>query len=270
MRRMAVAVLVVLTALTGATAVAVAADQAVTVEGGPATPAVFVERCNDVGYAFDEQLSFVLRRPAPATDALTVDYQLSGTAQAGVHYVALPGSVTFPPGAESVTVDVVPLPTPRGTLVDLTMTVDGDSATIHFVSPPPPGPYECGYFFTGDPWNTSQTVAVGEPLHPLTLQQLAVPFLVPATGRFRVVSGMLPPGVTLNPDGTFAGVPLVPGTYAARIEACRPEPPGTCVTTDLTVTVQGTFADAVNALVVALGQQVGALLRQIFAGLLPG
>lgn len=270
MRRMTVVALMVLAVLTGAPAVAAAADAAVTVEGGPATPAAFVERCSDVGTLFDQQLSFVLRRPAPATDALTVDYQLSGTAQPGVHYVALPGSVTFPPGAESVTVEVVPLRTPRGTLVDLTMTVDGDSATIHFVSPPSPGPYECGYFFTGDPWNTSQTVAVGQPLHPLTLQQLAVPFLVPATGRFRVVSGMLPPGVTLNQDGSFAGAPLVPGTYVARIEACRPEPPGTCVTTDLTVTVQGTFADAINALVAALGQQVGTLLRQIFAGLLPG
>lgn len=243
------------------------AEDVVTVEGGPATPTAFAEQCNDVGALFDEQRSFVLHRTGPTDAPLTVQYTLSGTAQAGLHYVALPGSVTFPAGASTVTVDVTPLPVPRGKLVDLTMTVPGDSATILFVSPPSPGPVECGYFFSPDPWNKAQSVAVGQPLHRLTVEQLFVPFRVPATGRFRVVSGVLPPGVTLNEDGSFTGVALVPGTYVARIEACRPEPPGTCVTTELTVTVQGTFADGINALVAALGQQVGGLLRQIFAGI---
>ena len=239
----------------------------VTVEGGVATQTLFVERCNDVGIFFDEQRSFVLRRTGATEEPLTVAYALSGTAQPGVHYQPLPGSVTFPAGAASVTVEVVPLPTPRGTLVDLTMAVDGDSATIHFVSPPPPGPIECGYFFTSDPWNTSQNVAVGETLHPLTLMQLVTPLLLPATGRFRVVSGTLPPGVRLNADGTFAGAALVPGTYVATIEACRPEPPGTCVTTELTVTVRGSFLDALTAIVATLTHDVGDLVRRIFSGL---
>jgi hypothetical protein len=88
-----------------------------------------------------------------------------------------------------------------------------------------------------------------------------------------VVSGSLPPGVTLNEDGSFSGTPLVPGTYVSRIEACRPTPPGTCVTTDLTVTVQGGFADAVTSLIAsvtaqasAFVQQFTALFQQILAG----
>lgn len=258
-------VLAALVMLVGASA-AIAADL-VTVEGGPATQQLFVERCSDVGVFFDEQRSFILHRTGPTDEPLTVTYTLSGTAQAGVHYQPLPGSVTFPAGATSVTVDVVPLSTLRGTLVSLTMAVQGDSATIQFVSPPPPGPFECGYFFSNDPWNTSQTVDVGEALHPLTLMQLASPFLVPATGRFRVVSGALPFGVRLNDDGTFAGAPLVPGTSVATIEACRPEPPGTCITTELTVTVRGSFLNGLTAIVTTIAADVGALVRRILAGL---
>lgn len=265
MRRLAVVILVALVMLVGAPPAV--AQGTVTVEGGVATPVLFVARCDDIGFDFDEQRSFVLHRTGSAEEPLTVAYALSGTAQPGVHYRPLPGSVTFPAGAASVVVDVVPLPTPHGTLVDLTMAVEGDSATIRFVSPPQPEPVECGYFFSGDPWNTSQTVAVGETLHPLALMELDAPFLVPATGRFRVVSGMLPPGVRLNADGTFAGTALVPGTYVATIEACRPEPPGTCVTTELTVTVSGSFRDALAAIIATLTRDVGDMVRRIFSDL---
>lgn len=260
--------MVVLAALMMLVGVAAAeAEGRVTVEGGPATSTIFAERCSDVGSFVDEQKSFVLHRTGSVAEPLTVAYTVSGTAQAGVHYQPLPGSVTFPAGATSVTVDVVPLPRGRGTLVDLTMAVEGDSATIHFISPSPPGPFECGYFFSDDPWNTAQTVAVGETLHPLTLEQVVTPFRFPATGRFRVVSGALPPGVRLNSDGTFAGTALVPGTYVSTIEACRPEPPGTCVTTELRVMVRGSFLDAVTAIVATLTQDVGALVARLFAGL---
>lgn len=261
----AVAVLAALVMLAGTSPAL--AEATVTVDGGPATEQLFVERCNDVGVFFDEQRSFVLHRTGSTDDPLTVTYTLSGTAQAGVHYQPLPGSVTFPAGATSVTVDVVPLTTRRGTLVSLTMAVGGDSATIHFVSPPPPGPFECGYFFSDDPWNTAQTVEVGEALHPLTLMQLVPPFLMPATGRFRVVGGALPFGVRLLEDGTFAGAPLVPGTYLATIEACRSEPPGTCITTELTVTVRGSFLDGLTAMVTTIAEDVVALVRRFLAGL---
>ena len=262
---MAVVALTALVMLVGISAAV--AVEGVTVEGGPATPTLFVEPCNDLGVRFDEQRSFVLHRTGSTEQPLTVAYTLSGTAQPGVHYQPLPGSVTFPAGATTVTVDVVPLPTPRGTLVSLAMAVDGDSATIRFVSPRPPERVECGYYFTLDSWNTSQNVAIGEGLHQLTLMQLLVPFLVPAEGRFRVVGGMMPPGVRLNADGTFAGTPLLPGTYVATIEACRPEPPGTCITTELTVTVRGSFLDALTAVVNTLAEDVATLVRRVFAGL---
>jgi hypothetical protein len=265
---MAVVLLVVLAALASATAVV--AEELVSVEGGPATPAAFVEQCNDIGFLIDEQRSFVLRRPAPAAGALTVGYQLSGVlypqgppAQPGVHYQSLPGFVTFPPGVTEVTVEVVPLAVPKGKLVQLTMAIQGDQATIVFVSPPTPGPVECGYWFSADPWNDNQSVAVGQPLHALTVEELHAPFVNPASGRFRVVGGQLPPGVTLNADGSFAGAPLVAGTYRSTIEACRPEPPGTCITTELTVTVQGTFLDSIAAILTS----AGSYLRQVLAGL---
>ena len=283
-RRLAMAGLLAITVLLGVpAAVAQTGDEVISVEGGPSRLNFLLPPCNDVAIAVDEQTSFVLRRTGPATGPLTVTYRLTGTAQPGVHFQPLPGSVTFPPGVNAVTVDVLPLPTPHGAIVDLTLEVTGGAvanpawATIRFVSPPPSMPRECGYFFSDDPWNRSQTVSVGQPLHALTLEQLVPPIVAPATGRFRVVSGTLPPGVTLNEDGSFSGTPLVPGTYVARIEACRPAPPGTCVTTDLTVTVQGSFTDVISSLVAsftarasAFVQQLAVLLQQILARLTTG
>lgn len=222
-------------------------ETAVTVEGGPAREATFRPPCNDVILAgIEERLSFVLRRSGPTTAPLTVTYGLSGTAQADVHYDPLPGSATFPAGAAAVTVPVVPRQTTRGALVELTLTVTGGTplappvppaATIRFVSPPSPGPHECGYRFTDDSWNDTQTIAAGAAPRPLTLEEFSPPVLAPATGVFRLKSGGLPPGVELRRDGSFGGAASAAGTFTAVIEACRPEPPNTCVTTTLTVTV---------------------------------
>jgi uncharacterized protein (DUF1800 family) len=49
---------------------------------------------------------FTLTRSGPTTTPLTVYYQITGTAAAGVDYTALPGSVTIPAGATSATVVV--------------------------------------------------------------------------------------------------------------------------------------------------------------------
>ncbi|MDQ4132642.1 MAG: hypothetical protein M3179_05410 [Actinomycetota bacterium] len=231
---------------TTTTTIVVVVETVVTVEPGPARQVEFIQRCSDAIAVVEERTSFVLHRRGETEPPLTVTYRLSGSAQAGVHYEPLPGSVTFPAGSTSVVVDVVPRPTPNGALVDLTLEVTGGtplappvppSARTEFVSPVPPGPAECGYNFTSDPWNTAQTVPVGGSLHALSLEQVAPPARVPATGVFRLVGGALPPGVELRPDGSFGGAPHAPGTFAARIEACRPDPPGTCVTTELTVTV---------------------------------
>jgi hypothetical protein len=52
---------------------------------------------------------FTLTRRADIKDALEVEYTVSGTAKSGVDFVALPGKVTFPAGAATVTVPVQPL-----------------------------------------------------------------------------------------------------------------------------------------------------------------
>ncbi|MFO1451864.1 MAG: DUF1800 family protein [Opitutaceae bacterium] len=51
---------------------------------------------------------FTLTRDGPTSAPLTVTYDIQGTAKNGLDYVALPGSVTFPAGASSVTVTVNP------------------------------------------------------------------------------------------------------------------------------------------------------------------
>ena len=215
----------------------------VTVEPGPSRRTSFVPRCNDVGIILDEQLSFVLRRTTDATLPLTVNYRLSGSAQPGVHYEPLSGSATFSAGSASVTIPVVPRQTAIGAVVDLTLELVGTAqpqrASITFISPPPAGPVECGYNFTSDPWNTEQRIAVGEGLHRLTLEEISPPVLAPAEGVFSLVGGALPPGITLQRDGSFTGAATTAGTFTARIQACRPLPPGTCVTTGLTVAVTG-------------------------------
>ncbi|MFP5319305.1 MAG: hypothetical protein ACLGI2_13570 [Acidimicrobiia bacterium] len=212
----------------------------VLVQGGPATTREFGPACSDVHYVgVQERLSFVLHRGGSTAGPLVVPYRLSGTAQPGVHYERLPGWVLFPPGQPSVTVPVTPRQTSWGAVVDLTLEAvpSGSRATITFVSPPSPGPHECGYRFTADPWNGWQSVPVGGTPHALTLEQNLPPEWLPAAGRFRVTSGRLPDGVALAPDGTFTGRAATPGSYLARVEACRPGPPGTCVTTTLIVVV---------------------------------
>ena len=51
---------------------------------------------------------FTVTREGPTTQPLTVSYSLTGTAKSGVDFVALPGTVTIPAGAASVTLEVQP------------------------------------------------------------------------------------------------------------------------------------------------------------------
>lgn len=239
----------------------------VTVEGGPSRQSGFSQPCSDVGVRFDEQLSFVLRRDDPAASR-TVQYRLFGSAQPGVHYEPLPQSIDFPEGSSSVSVAVVPRQTRSGELVALTMELVGVesspgtqiSATIRFVSPPPPGPVECGYRYSSHPWNTRQMIGLGEGLRALTVDEFRPPMVTEATGVFSVISGELPPGVRIQDDGSFAGKASAAGTFTARIQACRAAPPGTCVTTVLVVVViattilprTGPLAWTMNLIAVAL------------------
>lgn len=233
-------------------------DPVLSVSPGPSESVFFGPPCNDVMLGVEQQTSFVLTRTGATGSPLTLSYTVSGTGEAGVHYEPLPGTATVAAGQSSTVVAVTPLTTPRGNVVDLTLQLQPDpaygvgdpaSAQIHFVSPAEPGPHECGYSFTDDPWNTTQTVAVGEALHALSLEQFTPPIIQPAPGVFRALDGALPLGVELRADGSFGGAANAPGVFEATIEACRAEPPGTCVRTVLVVTVTGPAGTGTTAAV---------------------
>jgi subtilase family serine protease/subtilisin family serine protease len=63
---------------------------------------------------------FTVTRRGSTSDAVTIPYTVGGTAAAGADYVALPGSITLPPGVASGTIDVTPH---DDALVELTETV---------------------------------------------------------------------------------------------------------------------------------------------------
>ena len=63
---------------------------------------------------------FSVRRHGETNDALTVSYDIGGTATNGVDYVALPGVVTIPAGERAAMITVVPLDDGRP---DITSTV---------------------------------------------------------------------------------------------------------------------------------------------------
>ena len=52
-----------------------------------------------------------------------------------------------------------------------------------------------------------------------------------------IVSGALPPGVTLQPDGTLTGTSTVSGTYVLELELCDDGSPIACVLRPLTIIV---------------------------------
>ena len=85
--------------------------------------------------------------------------------------------------------------------------------------------------FTDNPANTHQTVAVGGTIAALTGGD-------PDNDPYSYVlaAGAFPPGVSLNPDGTFNGFPTEPGTYAATVTICDVH--GACSTGVLTILVQ--------------------------------
>lgn len=97
---------------------------------------------------------------------------------------------------------------------------------------------ECGPpTYTSAPVNTSQHITVGGGMAALEVE----PF--PGTNpHFILDDGALPPGITLNGDGTFAGTASSPGTSMATVAACTPAlvPPEDrtlCVSTELSILV---------------------------------
>lgn len=227
----------------------------VQVTSGPTTEATFAAECNDVVVVFDEATSFVLERTGEVGDALTVAYEVDGSAVAGEHYEALPGVVEFGAGEASTTVAVEVLSGERTEMVELQLhVVDGNGyqpgapseATIRFVRPRDPSlaPAECGFFFAeGD--RIERTVETGSTPERLVVEEILSPIQieVPPEGyRMVLKGGTLPPGLALAEDGRFMGSAEEAGTYESTVEACRTEPAGTCVTATLVVTVQAPAA----------------------------
>ncbi|MDJ0665410.1 MAG: SdrD B-like domain-containing protein [Acidimicrobiia bacterium] len=77
-----------------------------------------------------------------------------------------------------------------------------------------------------------QSVVVGDPLSPM-------PVFDPDGGPVTVtyISGELPPGITLNPDGTFDGVTEEIGTYQVIVEVCDDDDPQICIIHTHTIAV---------------------------------
>jgi hypothetical protein len=86
--------------------------------------------------------------------------------------------------------------------------------------------------FDVDVTNTVQNLPPGAGLAPLRA--------VDAEGQplaYRVIDGALPPVLTLQPDGSFTGVAIAPGTYRVTVQACdNSDPPG-CDDVSLTLAV---------------------------------
>jgi hypothetical protein len=61
------------------------------------------------GCAGPNTATFAVRRSGPTNVALTVAYELGGTATAGLDYVSLPGTVTIPAGRHAARVEIVPV-----------------------------------------------------------------------------------------------------------------------------------------------------------------
>ncbi|HEX8002999.1 MAG TPA: Ig-like domain-containing protein [Mycobacteriales bacterium] len=134
-------------------------------------------------------------------------------------------SCTYTPGANFNGSDSFTYTVADGSGGTDTATV---SVTVTAVNDPPA--------FTGAQRNTSQTVPVGSALQSLSASDVENDPLT-----YAIVSGTLPPGVTLTTAGTFTGTADAPGTYVVTVEVSDGN--GGTDTTTLTITVGGPAAN---------------------------
>ncbi|MDH3262019.1 MAG: Ig-like domain-containing protein, partial [Acidimicrobiia bacterium] len=129
------------------------------------------------------------------------------------------GTVTYTPAAGFTGIDTFTYTISDGKGGTARATV---MVTVGVANAPP--------VFTSDPSNTSQTVTIGSNLLPLNAGD-------PDDDSYSFIlsAGALPPGVSLNPDGTFSGSPASPGTFTATISVCDTN--GLCSIGVLTVLV---------------------------------
>ena len=179
----------------------VAADDADTTPED--TPVAIVVLDNDTDIDGDGLAVTITADPANGTATVNAD-----------------GTITYTPATGFVGVDTFAYTISDGNGGTDTATV---TVTVTSVNRPPT--------FTDDPTNSSQTTTVGGSLVAL---QGSDPDGDPYT--FSVSGGSLPPGVSLNPDGTFSGSPSATGTYNSTILICDVHM--LCTTETLTIQVQ--------------------------------
>ncbi|MDH3307120.1 MAG: Ig-like domain-containing protein [Acidimicrobiia bacterium] len=77
------------------------------------------------------------------------------------------------------------------------------------------------------------TVVPGDAIPPLLATDAEGDSLT-----FVLAAGTLPPGVTLNADGTFSGIPTVLGVYVFTVQVCDSGSPQACTTVVLSLVIQ--------------------------------
>lgn len=222
----------------------------VIVRSGPQGP------CSDAVVQTSEPGFVQVRRAGDLSQETQVVIELSGAATEGWLFGEDLLLATFAPGVDVVTVEIdtstyrhdedardliatISLPPPASPPFFYDIGDPGTATLQVRYEDADPG---CGPpTFTAAPTNTQQAIALGGSLAPLEI--IAFP---EATYVVVLESGSLPPGITLNADGTFSGTATQEGTFTAVIGACTPafaaqdppsSSPGTCSLTRLTVVV---------------------------------
>lgn len=90
-----------------------------------------------------------------------------------------------------------------------------------------------------------QPVSVTTSVLPVATQGQYYQTTLAASGgttpyRWSIVSGYLPPGITLQPSGTVSGTPTIPGTYPVTFQVADSSSPVQTATRQLTLYVQRT------------------------------
>lgn len=146
--------------------------------------------------------SFTVGRTGDATRSLSVTYRIRGSAQDGVDYATLPGSITFPPGETRALIPVIPIP-------DAIPEFD-ESVELELVGPPT-GTDPVAAYWIGFPGRAVVTIANAAPT--TTNHPPSVALITPADGTRYVA----PATITLaanahDDDGTVTMVEFFAGT----------------------------------------------------------
>jgi hypothetical protein len=180
-------------------------------------------------------LTLSVRRYGCTSGSLTIPYEIGGTAINGTDYnrsVPLTGSVTIGATNTSANITITPY---NDTLLNGDRTI-----TLHLLS---------GSYYL--PGTTTVTVTIIDNEAPLTITTSSLPngtvgvsygqSLAASGGTtpytWSVSQGSLPPGVTLNANGTLSGTPTQTGTYPFTVQVTDSSSPARNTTAALSITI---------------------------------